>query len=96
MLFHPPLLCDLSPLHSGIIRTLTQDFDLTLSAIAKCGPEHPIFKHIDDQTMEVGAVDGTLATLIDSEKLRDEISNFMHAENLPLLGSSAKLSGTGK
>jgi hypothetical protein len=46
--------------------------------------------------MEACAVDCTLAMLINAGKLQDEISKLAHAENLPLLGSSANLTGTGK
>ncbi|EXJ69245.1 uncharacterized protein A1O5_07281 [Cladophialophora psammophila CBS 110553] len=83
------------PEHEEIVRCLTQDFDLPLAVIAKYDQDHPMFKHIDQPTMEALTVDGTLAMLINGGALQDELANLMREAKLPLLGSSANISGTG-
>ncbi|KAJ9615860.1 hypothetical protein H2200_001937 [Cladophialophora chaetospira] len=85
----------LKPEHAEIVRCLTQDFDLPLAVIAKYDPNHPIMKHIDGATMDALSVNGTIAMLINGGSLQDELTKLMREANLPLLGSSANLSGTG-
>jgi tRNA A37 threonylcarbamoyladenosine synthetase subunit TsaC/SUA5/YrdC len=85
----------LDPQHAEIVRCLVQDFDLPLAVIAKYNPDHPMMKNIDQSTLEALTVDGTLAMLINGGALQDELTKLMMEANLPLLGSSANLSGTG-
>lgn len=86
----------MSPEHAEIVRCLTQDFDLPLAVIAKYDPDHPILQNIDQSTLEALTVDGTVAMLINAGAFQDELTNILMKENLPLLGSSANISGTGK
>ena len=85
----------MQPEHAEIVRCLTQDFDLPLAVIAKYDSNHPMFKHIDQSTLEALTVDGTLAMLINGGAIQDELTNLMMEAQLPLLGSSANISGTG-
>lgn len=85
----------MEPEQAEIVRCLTQDFDLPLAVIAKYDPNHPILKNIDQTTLEALTVNGTLAMLINAGAFQDELSNLMREANLPLLGSSANISGTG-
>ncbi len=83
------------PEHAEIVRHLTQDVDLPLAVIAPYDSDHPMFKHIDQSTLEALTVDGTLAMLINGGALQDEVTNLMMEAKLPFLGSSANISGTG-
>ncbi|KIW10570.1 hypothetical protein PV08_11534 [Exophiala spinifera] len=85
----------MKPQDEEIVRCLTQDFDLPLAVIAKYDTSNPMFKDLDPSTLEALTVDGTLAMLINAGSLQDEIANLMMEAKLPLLGSSANLSGTG-
>lgn len=85
----------MEPEHAEIVRCLVQDFDLPLAVIAKYNPDHPIMKNVDKSTLDALTVDGTLAMLINGGALQDELTRLMMEANLPLLGSSANLSGTG-
>lgn len=84
------------PEDAEIVRHLTQDVDLPLAVIAPFNSEHPMFKHIDQTTLEALTVDGTLAMLINGGAFQDELADLMMEAKLPLLGSSANISGTGR
>lgn len=84
------------PVHQEIVDTLTQDFDMPLGVIGKYNPDHPMIKNIDDLTMEASSVGGTISVLVNAGKFQDELTELTAGENLPVLGSSANLSGTGK
>jgi len=85
----------MSPIHADITYTLTQTFGLTLGVISKVNKDHPMIKNIDERTMEAATNDDTMAMLIGAGTLVDEVIKLTSAENLPVLGSSANLSGTG-
>ena len=85
----------MSPVHADITYTLTQTFGLTLGVISKFDKEHPMIKNIDQRTMEAATNGDTIAMLINAGLLADEVIKLTSAENLPVLGSSANLSGTG-
>ncbi|RFU25690.1 hypothetical protein B7463_g10649, partial [Scytalidium lignicola] len=85
----------MSPLHAEIVRSLVVDFDLPLGIIAKYKPDHPVVKGIDPATLEATTANNTLFMLINAGALQDEITKLTMAAGLPILGSSANLSGTG-
>jgi len=85
----------MSPLHAEIVTSLTQDFDLPLGVIGKYKPEHALIKGIDNLTMEASSVGGTISVLVNAGKFQDELTKLTAGAGLPLLGSSANLSGTG-
>ncbi|KAJ9610478.1 hypothetical protein H2200_005255 [Cladophialophora chaetospira] len=85
----------MQPEHAEIVRCLTQDFDLPLAVIANYDSAHPMFKHIDQSTLEALTVDGTVAMLINGGAFQDELVNLTMKAKIPLLGSSANISGTG-
>jgi hypothetical protein len=86
----------LEPMQAAIVHTLTQDFDLPLGVIGKYNPDHPMIKNIDGLTMEHSSVGGTISVLVNAGTFQDELTKLTAAENLPVLGSSANLSGTGR
>jgi tRNA A37 threonylcarbamoyladenosine synthetase subunit TsaC/SUA5/YrdC len=85
----------MSPEHAEIVTSLTQDFDLPLGVIGKYKPEHELIKGLDDLTMEASSVGGTISVLVNAGKFQDELTKLTAEAALPLLGSSANLSGTG-
>lgn len=86
---------DLPPYEAGIVRTLTVDLDLPLGVVASYHADHPIIKRLSPTTLRHSSVDGTLAMLVNGGKLQDEISSLATHEGLPILGSSANLTGSG-
>lgn len=86
----------MEPRHAEIVTSLTQDFDLPLGVIGKYKPDHPLIKNIDDLTMEASSVGGTISVLVNAGTFQDELTKLTAAAHMPLLGSSANLSGTGK
>lgn len=85
----------MEPIHADIVYTLTQTFGLTLGVIGRFNKEHPMIKNIDERTMEAATNGDTMAMLINAGPLVDEVIKLTSAENMPVLGSSANLSGTG-
>lgn len=85
----------MEPEQAEIVRCLTQDFDLPLAVIAKYDTKHPILQNIDEDTLEALTVNGTIAMLINAGPFQDELVELTRTAGLPLLGSSANISGTG-
>ncbi|KAF2104447.1 hypothetical protein NA57DRAFT_51270 [Rhizodiscina lignyota] len=81
--------------HAEMVRCLIEDFDLPLGIVAPYRKDHPIIKNIDTRTLEVTTAGDTLFMLINAGKLLDEVTKLTMAVNIPILGSSSNLSGTG-
>lgn len=78
-----------------MVRLLTVDLDLPLGVVAPFRPDHPIIQKIPARTLSQSSVDGTMAMLINGGALQDELSRLCTNESLPLMGSSANLTGRG-
>ena len=85
----------MEPLHAEIVRSLVQDFDLPLGIIAKYRKDHPVVRNIDSATLEATTANDTLFMLINAGSLLDELTKLTMAAGIPILGSSANLTGTG-
>ncbi|KAI0844611.1 hypothetical protein F5Y00DRAFT_273942 [Daldinia vernicosa] len=85
----------MEPLQHEIIDHLTQDLDIPVGVIARYKRDHPMVKNIDPVTMEACDVNGSLSILVNAGAFQDALTSLTFAENIPLLGSSANLSGTG-
>lgn len=86
---------DLQGQNADIVRCMVQDFDLPLGVIARYHTDDPILRNIGRETMEAASVGGTLAMLINAGSIVDEITKLTMAAEIPFLGSSANMSGTG-
>lgn len=86
----------MKPEDEEIVSCLTQDFDVPLAVIAPYKADHPMLQHIDKTTLEALTVNGTLAMLINAGAFQDELASLTMAAQIPLLGSSANISGSGK
>jgi tRNA A37 threonylcarbamoyladenosine synthetase subunit TsaC/SUA5/YrdC len=82
--------------NADIVRCIVQDFDLPLGVVAPYDPQHHVIRNIHPRIMEAASVNGTLAMLINAGPISAEISRLATAASLPIMGSSANLSGTGK
>ena len=78
-----------------IVDHLVLDLDLPLAVIAPFNRDHPMFKKLDDVTMDAASVNGTIAILINAGPFQDELTKLSLADNQPILGSSANISQTG-
>ena len=78
-----------------MVELLTQEIDLPLGVIAPFNPSHPILKKLGSETLARSSVDGTLAMLVNGGAFQDEISRICTEAGLPLMGSSANLTGKG-
>jgi tRNA A37 threonylcarbamoyladenosine synthetase subunit TsaC/SUA5/YrdC len=86
----------MEPQHQEIVDHLVNDLDLPLGIIARFKADHPMIKNIDAVTMEASTVGGAISILTNAGAFQDELTRLTLAANLPILGSSANLSGTGE
>lgn len=80
---------------TGMVKLLCDDFDIPLGVIAPLKLDHPIIQKLGEETLARSSVDGTLAMLINGGKFQDEISRLCVEAGLPLMGSSANMTGKG-
>ncbi|NUZ06603.1 Sua5/YciO/YrdC/YwlC family protein [Piscinibacter koreensis] len=79
----------------SMIEAITQDYDLTLGAVAPYRAEHPLMTRLDGDLLEGSTANGTVAMLLNAGTLFDEVCRLCREAVLPVFGSSANLSGTG-
>ncbi|KAI1391659.1 uncharacterized protein F4822DRAFT_397405 [Hypoxylon trugodes] len=85
----------MDPVHQEIVDHLSQDLDIPVGVIARYRRDHPVVKNIDPVTMEACDVNGSLSLLVNAGAFQDALTSLTFAEHIPLLGSSANVSGTG-
>lgn len=85
----------LPPREKGMVKFLTVDLDLPLGVIAPFRTDHPIIQKLDKDTLAQSSVDGTLSMLVNGGRFQEELSRLATDAGLPLLGSSANLTGKG-
>jgi tRNA A37 threonylcarbamoyladenosine synthetase subunit TsaC/SUA5/YrdC len=78
-----------------MVEVLAKDLDLPIGVIAPYRADHPIIQQLGENTLKRSSVDGTIAMLVNGGALQDEISRLCMDANLPLMGSSANLTGRG-
>jgi tRNA A37 threonylcarbamoyladenosine synthetase subunit TsaC/SUA5/YrdC len=78
-----------------MIELITQDYDITLGAVAPYRADHPLLAKLDPVTLAASTGNGTLGMLLNGGQLFDEVCRLSHEAVLPIFGSSANLSGTG-
>jgi tRNA A37 threonylcarbamoyladenosine synthetase subunit TsaC/SUA5/YrdC len=90
--------CDIHTLPSregNIVKLLTVDLDLPIGVVAPYRIDHPIIQRIPSDTLDQSVLDGTLAVLVNAGRLAEEISRLATIESLPVMGSSANITGKG-
>lgn len=85
----------LPPREASMVQLITQEFNLPLGVIAPYRPDHPLIKKLGDDTLARSSVDGTLGMLVNGGPLQEELSRLATEAGLPLMGSSANLTGKG-
>jgi tRNA A37 threonylcarbamoyladenosine synthetase subunit TsaC/SUA5/YrdC len=79
----------------NMIETITQDYDLTLGAVAPYRHDHPLIAKLDDRLLKASTGNGTVAMLLNAGQLFEEVCRLCREAVLPVFGSSANISGTG-
>jgi tRNA A37 threonylcarbamoyladenosine synthetase subunit TsaC/SUA5/YrdC len=78
-----------------MIEMITQDYNLTLGAVATYRKDHPLLADLDPVTLAASTGNDTLGMLLNAGKLYDEVCRLSSEAVLPIFGSSANLTGTG-
>ncbi|HSQ03726.1 MAG TPA: hypothetical protein VLN59_06815 [Burkholderiales bacterium] len=79
----------------GIVRAITQDYDLPLAVIAPYRPDHPLLRDLDPFVLKNAVKDGTLNILLNAGQLRNRIADIAVARGVLFVGSSANVSLRG-
>lgn len=78
-----------------MIEAITQDYDLTVGAVAPYRKDHPLLRNMDEQLLKASTGHGTIGMLLNAGQLYEEVCRLAREAVLPVLGSSANLTGTG-
>lgn len=85
----------LPPREAGMVELLTQDCDLTLGVVAPYRPDHPFIKKLTEGALARSSFDGTIGMLLNGGPLQEELVRLSMKAGVPLMGSSANLTGKG-
>lgn len=85
----------MTPRTRDMVNAITKDFGLPLAVISEYRPDHPILRSLDEETIRASSVGKTMSLLLNSGNFTKELIEITHARNIPVLGSSANLTGTG-
>ncbi len=78
-----------------MIEIITQDYNLTLGAVAPYRADHPLLAKLDKHTLAASTGNGTLGMLLNAGQLFEEVCRLSQEAVLPIFGSSANITGTG-
>lgn len=79
----------------SMVDFLVRDLEIPIGLIAPFKENHPIMEKLGPETLARSSVEGTLSMLCNGGRLLDELSRLATEAGLPLMGSSANLSGKG-
>ncbi len=79
----------------AIVDALINDHDLPLGVIGPVNPDHPQIRMLDPELRRASSAAGTVALLVNAGTFHKEISRLSREQEIPVLGSSANISGTG-
>ncbi|MFF9490116.1 Sua5/YciO/YrdC/YwlC family protein [Streptomyces sp. NPDC014676] len=85
----------LGRMEQEIVDAVTIDAGLPLAVIAPFRADHPVVAAVESETLAASTVGDTLAILVNGGRFQDEVVRLTHRAGIPLLGSSANLTGTG-
>jgi tRNA A37 threonylcarbamoyladenosine synthetase subunit TsaC/SUA5/YrdC len=80
---------------AGMVKLLCNDFDIPLGVIAPLRMDDPIIEKLGEETLSRSSVEGTMAILVNGGKFQEELSRLAVEADLPLMGSSANMTGKG-
>jgi tRNA A37 threonylcarbamoyladenosine synthetase subunit TsaC/SUA5/YrdC len=79
-----------------MVDTITLDFGLPVGVIAPYRADHPFVSQLQASKLLLpSSASGTIATLVNAGPFADALADFSLEAGVPLLGSSANLTGTG-
>ena len=84
-----------TPQARTIIDTLTLDYGIPLGIVAEFRRDHPLVKQLSDSLLSESTVNNTLAMLVNNGRFQEECARVSMERCVPMLGSSANLTGTG-
>ncbi|CAG8901310.1 unnamed protein product [Penicillium egyptiacum] len=85
----------LPPKEADMVKLLTVDLNLPLGIVAPYRLDHPILQKLPPKILAQSVVGDTLAMLVNGGALLEELSRLAALEKLPLMGSSANITGKG-
>ncbi|KAJ5690886.1 hypothetical protein N7462_005278 [Penicillium macrosclerotiorum] len=86
---------DLSGDAADIVRFIVKDMNLPIGVVAPYRSEHAIIRKLHPSILNRSSLNGTMAMLLNGGPFQEELSRLATDAELPLLGSSANLSGKG-
>ncbi|BBY27092.1 L-threonylcarbamoyladenylate synthase [Mycolicibacterium sediminis] len=78
-----------------MVDAVVLDARLPLAVVGPFDRSHPVVAAIEPETLAASTVGDTMAMLVNGGGLQDAVVRIAHRNGVPLLGSSANLSGTG-
>ncbi|MDG4667272.1 Sua5/YciO/YrdC/YwlC family protein [Mycobacterium sp. 236(2023)] len=78
-----------------MVDAVVLDADLPLAVVGHYDATHPVVAAVEPETLAASTVGNTLAMLVNGGALQDAVVRIAHANETPLLGSSANLTGAG-
>ena len=85
----------LPPREAQMCKLLVDDLNLPLGLVAPFKEDHAIIQKLGAETLARSSADGTLAMLVNGGKLQDRIAAMALQAGVPVMGSSANLTGKG-
>lgn len=85
----------ISPQQVDMVKLLTVQLNLPLGVVAPYCPNHPIVRKMSPDVLAQSVVEDTIAMLVNGGALVEELSRLATLEELPLMGSSANITGKG-
>ncbi|KAJ5783270.1 hypothetical protein N7457_005044 [Penicillium paradoxum] len=80
---------------ADMVKLLTMSLDLPLGVVAPYRSDHPITQKLPPDVLAQSVVEDSLAMLVNGGALLEELSRLATLEALPLMGSSANITGKG-
>lgn len=85
----------LPPREAGMCKLIVHDLNLPLGLVAPFKEDHPLIIKLGPETLARSSVEGTLAMLVNGGQLMDELARLSLESGIPIMGSSANLTGKG-
>ena len=83
------------PRAQAMVDALIVEHDLPLGVVGSFRPDHPLMRKLEPELLRASSAAGTIAVLVNSGTFHAEVTRLSREEAVPILGSSANLSGTG-
>ena len=83
------------PRAQAMVDALVVEHDLPLGVVGPFRPDHPLIRKLEPELLRASSAAGTIAVLVNSGTFHAEVTRLSREEVVPILGSSANLSGTG-